>query len=478
MRQRERIILSFLLLAVGSTALFGWMSSNGIHQGFRQYVAAEQENRLSQWATVLGNYYAQQGSWNHVQDLLSVRGGGRGMGTGMGKGMGNGRGGPMNGSGFQGNLILADTEGRSIVPSSDENIINLPSPETILKNGRPIETNGITVGYLLAQPAESSLQTLESRFSDSITRSVLWSGSAAVALALSLGIYLSLRLTRPLEHLTRATEKMTEGSGAFKVVVTSDDEIGKLGASFNRMIEALEHNEKIRRTLVADVAHELRTPLSILRGNLESMLAGVVEPTEEILAQLHDEVIRMSDLIRDLQQISLAEAGKLQLHREKLSMEEWVYNWAAPFRPDIEAKNMDLDISVEPNLPFVHLDPQKFGQVMANLLSNALRYSREKGRIGIDVRIQKEDLTLAVSDNGIGIAKEDLPYIFERFYRGDAGRARAEGGTGLGLAIAKGLVELHGGTINAESELNVGTTFLIIVPISSFSNREKNYPVF
>jgi signal transduction histidine kinase len=252
----------------------------------------------------------------------------------------------------------------------------------------------------------------------------------------------------------------------YRVNVSTNDEIGELAESFNHMAESLERNEKLRKNLIADTAHELRTPLAILRGNLESLQEGVTSATPEVIMSLHDEVVRISRLVNELQDTSLAEAGELRLSCREISIEELVERVAMPFSGEARNKNVEFSVSVPAGLPKVKVDPDRIVQVLLNILGNALCYTPPGGRVSLSAGLEGKSILFSVKDNGEGIASDDLNNIFERFYRSDQSRSRSGGGAGLGLAIAKGLVEAHGGRIWAESKLNEGSVFCFTIPVT------------
>jgi len=248
------------------------------------------------------------------------------------------------------------------------------------------------------------------------------------------------------------------------VKLKSRDEIGQLGESFNHMIEGLRRSEEVRQTMTADIAHELRTPVTIIQGTLEALLDGVYEPTSETIAPIYEETLNLGRLIDDLRDLALAEAGELRLEREPVDL-------GAVIRQVTETAMLSSEgapaivIEIDPTIPEVSLDSKRIRQVFVNLLSNALRYTPSDGEVRVELSRRSNGLELSVSDTGIGIAEADLPRLFERFYRGDPARNRT-GGSGLGLAIAKQWVEAHGGRISAENCPDGGARFAVWLPMA------------
>jgi signal transduction histidine kinase len=298
----------------------------------------------------------------------------------------------------------------------------------------------------------------------------LWLGGlGAAVVALAVGLYSARRITSPLRRMTGAATRIAEGDLSQRVEVHSQDELGELARAFNSMAESLARNEEARRHLVTDIAHELRTPLSVVQGNLEGMLDGVVPADRDHLASLHQETMLLSRLVADLQDLSLAEAGQLKLHLAPVDPAALARKVWEKMRPQAESKGISLEAHLPEGLPLVRVDEDRISQVIGNLLSNALRHTPAGGRIQVEVQELEDErgawVRFTISDTGPGIASEDLPHVFNRFYRADRSRSRATGGTGIGLAIVKQLVEAHGGRVWAESQPGQGATFSFTVPI-------------
>jgi signal transduction histidine kinase len=307
----------------------------------------------------------------------------------------------------------------------------------------------------LLLPAEpAAYASLERQFLSKVNRSLLWAGLGAVALALVLGAALARQLTAPLRSLTDAARRLAGlGAGVAltgapeQVELRSQDEIGELGQAFNQMSASLAWQEMLRRNLMADIAHELRTPLSVMRGDLEALLDGVYQPTPEALASLHEETLLLSRLVDDLRALALAEAGQLRLERQPTDMGELLTGVVGAFGLQAESQGQTLRLDLPSETLSTEVDPQRVRQVVANLVSNALR--------------QGAEVEISVADEGPGIAADHLPHIFDRFWRGAQGRG---GGSGLGLAIAQELVRAHGGRIWVESAPGQGTVFRFTLP--------------
>jgi signal transduction histidine kinase len=275
---------------------------------------------------------------------------------------------------------------------------------------------------------------------------------AAVLAALAINVLVSIRVVRPVRALAAAASRIAGGAYTARVPVSGDDEIAVLASAFNGMAASLEAGERRRGELLADVAHELRTPLATIQGYVEGIADGVVQPSAETWAVLGAEVQRLRRLADDLQAVSRAEERQLDLHLERTAPAELVEAAVRAAAPAYRARGVSLETAVAPRLPQVDVDRDRLGQVLASLLENALRHTPGGGHVGVGARRSEDGVELSVVDDGEGIPAEQLDRIFERFFRGDPARTRGPGGSGIGLTIARAIVEAHGGRIRAESE--------------------------
>jgi signal transduction histidine kinase len=260
---------------------------------------------------------------------------------------------------------------------------------------------------------------------------------------------------------------MQSGDFSQRVEVNSKDEVGELARTFNAMADDLNRIEELRKKMVADVAHELRTPLTNIRGYLEAMRDGVVSPDKATIESIYEEALLLARLVDDLQELALADAGELRLERQPSAPEEIVQKAVAAVRPQVATKELHMKVDLPSQaLPSVQVDAERIGQVVRNLLNNAIAYTPTGGSIEVAARQMNNWVEISVVDSGTGISPQDLPYIFERFYRADKSRARSTGGAGLGLTIAKRLVEAQGGKIEVQSEVDKGSRFSITLPIT------------
>lgn len=292
----------------------------------------------------------------------------------------------------------------------------------------------------------------------SVERGTLGAVLLAGVLALAATTLLARRMLRPIEELTGIAREMAGGNLSRRAGVTSRDEIGELGRTFNAMADGLERIEELRRRMVHDVAHELRTPLTNIRGHLEAVQDGLLEPTPAVIDSIHEEALALQHLVDDLQELALAEAGQLRLEPRELQLLDVVERVVRPLGVASQAASIEVEV---PAALRVVADPDRLAQILRNLLSNALAHTPPSGVVTIAAAPADGEegmVEVRVADTGPGIAAADLPHVFERFYRGDRSRSRATGGAGLGLAITRRLVEAHGGRIAAESPPGAGAT--------------------
>ncbi len=308
----------------------------------------------------------------------------------------------------------------------------------------------------------------ETQFLSSVTSSLWIAGIVAVVAAAIIAVIFSRQITAPVIRLSKAASGVKRGDLSQRVKETSGDEVGSLSRDFNSMVDSLEVNRDSRRKLMADVAHEMGTPLAVLQSNLEGMQDGLVEPSPNNIASLHQETLLLRRLVRDLRVLSEADSGRLNLSSSDEDVSALVQAAVTAMEP--EAKRLGIGLSfLPPAAPAkANVDSDRISQVATNLLSNSLRYTPEGGQIRVSVSTVRESghgrVKVSVQDTGQGISKEDLPHIFDRFYRGRNHTKRADG-SGIGLAVVKELVEAHEGRVWVESQEGEGSTFHFTVPV-------------
>ncbi len=306
--------------------------------------------------------------------------------------------------------------------------------------------------------------SLQQALQDTLNTSLLWGGLIAAGAAALISLFISRRITVPIHEMAAVTNKMASGDYSERVKAGPGDEIGSLAKSLNSMAASLEESERQRRELMANIAHELRTPLTSISGYMEGFSDGVIAPSPENYQIVRAEAARLSRLVDDLQRLSRAETGQEKLNLMDVGAESFLSRVSKKMEPQYIDKNVVLMVNVDPGTPPVRIDEDKMNQVFVNLLGNALRYTDPGGRVTMAARGGNGRVQIKITDSGSGIAAEDLPHIFERFYRADKSRSREKGGSGIGLTIAKRYVELQGGTIEARSRPGEGASFSLFLP--------------
>ncbi len=302
-------------------------------------------------------------------------------------------------------------------------------------------------------------------FIAAIYRDLMWGALTAMALTLLLTYLLTRWVLRPLFQLTAVTRKVADGNYTERVDVVSRYEVGQLVDAFNHMADNLEKIEHLRKNMVADISHELRTPLTNLRGYLEGLSDSVIPPSPETFRMLEQEVLRLVNLVEDLQQLARADAAKAFLDRQELSLHELLHQIIDLYRPNFQDKGIDVRWRLEPESELVTADRDKILQAIRNLADNAWKYTPVGGTVTISTSLSSDGVKTVFANSGAAIAEKDLPNLFERFFRADRSRSRHGGGAGIGLAIVKELLEAHGGTVGAESDES-GTRVWFTLPKS------------
>lgn len=301
-------------------------------------------------------------------------------------------------------------------------------------------------------------------FLTSIHYYLVWASLAALGLAFILSYHLTRRVLRPLLQMTAITKEVAAGNFSLRAEVTTRDEVGQLGLAFNRMADSLEQVERLRKTMVADVAHELRTPLTNLRGYLEALNDSVIPPTSDTFNMLQKENLRLVHLVDTLQQLARADAARAYLKREEIVISDLITQMVELHLPNFREKQIAVETRFSSKKLLVTADRDKLLQALQNLMENCWKYTPNKGQVLISVDHDSEVVKIDFHNSGPGISEDDLPYIFERFFRADRSRSRDAGGAGIGLAITRELVEAHGGHVGADS-VPGDTHIWLVLPI-------------
>ncbi len=445
-----RLVLGFALvlaLALGSVSAYvGYAADREVEQFERD----QEEVRAARMRLLVAQHYLARRGWVDIQRVIEQAGALYGR-----------------------RIVVSDREG-NVVADSQIGIRPPHRKPSKLTRTFPIrfpEQGGAReVGTLAIAPRDTPIDVPETQTSaivSALDRSLLWTGIVAGVAGIMLVSVMSRQVLAPVRVLGATARRLGQGDLSQRVSSAGRDEIGELGRTFNAMAGGLEAAEGQRKNLMADVAHELRTPLSNIQGYLEAVKDGLLQADDTTVDTIHGEVRHLGHLVEDLRLLALAEAGALRLQREPCSLKDVLTRTVEPFLPRAEAQGVSISLGVTPQLPSVELDPERIGQVIANLLENALMHTPRDGRVHVTAETAGPNgVRVSVSDSGEGIPSEELPLLFERFYRVDPSRTRATGGAGLGLTIAKRLVEAHGGTIRAESTPGQGSRFTFELPLS------------
>lgn len=442
-----KLTLAFLLVGAIGAILVAVLVGQSTRSEFTRFLSEHDQAVL---VDALGNYYATQGGWAGVDAMLA-------------------RTPPLDF--YSRSMALADAK-RTVVVGNRRYAVGAQVPEPALSGATPVRVDGQTVGYVLFDtppdhPRDASAPPPpDVRFLQRVTWAAAVSAGIAALIALILGSLLARTLTHPIRELTAATQALARGRLDQQVSVRARDEIGELARSFNQMSADLARASQLRKQMTADLAHDLRTPLSILRGYTEGLQDGRLQGDPKLYTLMHEEVEHLQRLVEDLRVLSLADAGELPLNRRMVDPAALLERTGLAYIVQAEAHGLALRVEAPSGLPSIAVDTDRMAQVLNNLVSNALRHTAQ-GEIVLRAWADDRAVYLQVRDTGSGIAAEDLPFIFDRFYRADKARQRTDSASsGLGLAITKAIVEAHGGTIAVDSTPGVGTTFTITLPLA------------
>ncbi len=441
-----KLVLAFITVSMVSTLLVVLFTRWRSNEEFRSFLI--DQNRPS-IVVAFSNYYQQHGSWNGISNAKLTP-----------------QQQPEPQPQFdQGPFTVVDNTTNQVVLAGQGYQTGMVVSPSNISSGIPIQANNKVVGILLINRPVYRIGSPGSTFLDRFNLQILLSGLTAIGLALLLAIILSRTLTRPIRELTSATRIVAEGNLAQQVPVRSRDELGQLATSFNTMSADLVRSLDLRRQMTADIAHELRTPVSIILGHAEAVHDGVLPASAETFEIIREESERLEHLVEDLRTLSMADAGELKLVTRPCSPQQLLHDVQKIYNHQAKQKKITLSISAAPDLPEIEVDPQRMKEVFSNILDNALRYTPENGHIALSASVVEDSMEMRIKDSGPGVASDELDKIFERFYRTEASRTRDQGGSGLGFAIAKSIVERHNGRISAESQPGQGLTVIIKIPI-------------
>ncbi len=473
-----RLILGFAAVLALSMTAAAVCTGFAAHREVSRIQVEQDRVRASRIHAALAEYYDTNGGWKGAQKFV-------------------------NRTGFQSEreIVVLDADGNVVADNRplrrrhDDrghwSLFNadiprgpLPPPEYFVpveSDGEAVASVAIAVGrrghpeYIFPDSHLYELHDLEpplTRFTESVTKTLVIAGLVAGVVGVLLVLLFSRRMLGSIGNLTTAARRLGGGDLTSRATVRGNDEVAELGHAFNNMADALEDSERQRRTMVSDVAHELRTPLANIQGHVEAMQDGLMQPNAENLNTVHQQTLHLNRLISDLRLLAETEASELRLSPEPTSVSEIVNDTAGSFRPRADAASVQLSVAVEDGLPDLHLDRFRIQQALGNLMDNAIRHTPSGGGVTVSARRYEDGVRIEVADTGPGIPPDDLPHVFDRLYRVDLSRDRATGGSGLGLTIARRLVEAHGGTIWAESVPGEGSRFGFELPAADPPTRD------
>jgi signal transduction histidine kinase len=447
-----KLVLAFLLTSVTGVALASVFIRQSVTSEFDEYVLAQQR---ATFVDEIGAYYARAGSWVGVDQWLRDQFLRRATDA------------PADSrrNAVRLRFVLADTAGTVVIPFGRYTTGTTLTPADMAR-GAPVLAAGRVVGTVITPDRSDFRNAAEDRYLARTDAALGIAAAVMVAVAAVLGVLLARLITRPVRELTAAAQHIAAGDLTQQVPVRSRDELGVLTAQFNRMSADLARATELRRQMTADVAHDLRTPLTVIAGYLEALRDQVLRPTPERFATMYDETRLLLHLVDDLHTLSLADAGELPLERYPADPAQLLAGVAGLYRQAAEAQGVTLQVQAAPTPP-VCVDAGQITRALNNLVSNALRHTPPGGLVCLAASIAVDTVLLTVTDTGEGIAPEHIPAIFERFYRADPSRQQNTGGSGLGLAIVRSIVEAHHGSVSVVSTLGEGTTFTIALPATN-----------
>ncbi len=434
---RWKMLVGFILIVALAIGTVAFVANRTTRREFDRYITQDKALKYQRLALILSSYYEQTGSWKGVQKLID-----RIKKT------------------YQSQIVLANDEGTIVGDISGEMTGQVPQEALSLKIATLGERDNPS-GFLYLKDRKRS--ELEKIFLSSVNHSITLAAIISVLGAIFLTAVYSRRTLNPIQEITSAAKKIKRGNLDQEVKVTSRDEVGELASAFNAMAEELKKQERLRKNMVSDVAHELRSPLTKSHGYLEAIKEGSMEPNDKVIDSLYRNSKLLKKLVDDLHDLAMAEAGKLNLEKQPVLLDDIISRAVESINVSLEEEDLQLEVDSTEEV-LLNVDPDRIHQVLQNLLDNAITHSEAGGVIKIRSRLKDGSVEIAVSDNGEGIPQKDLPHIFNRFYRVDSSRSRVTGGTGLGLTISKELVEAHGGEIKASSKEGEGSTFRFTIP--------------
>ena len=465
MTLRRRLYSIFIIVVVACSAasfLLVWLATGTI---FRSFVYSGDAAKAEWYAAALKDYHSGGGTWEQVPRYLQELSRSSLYGSSM---LPDTHGGSDSAYPATDRIILTDATGIVIADTSGL-LLGSAHPPRHLEHGVRVAVDNSFLGTILVgSMVDSSLQGTDRRYLVMVTASLLGSTLFAASLAFALGLISARRITRPVEALETAVKRIASGDLSALVPVEGDDEIVGLSSSFNLMARELASLEAAKRRMIADAAHELRTPVTLIRGMMEGLIDGIYPLSLETLRSVHEEALRLSRLIDTLRDLELIESGRLVLDKVPVDVSHAVSKAATLFATAAKDRRIHILVDLEePRPPALSADPFRLDQVLYNLLSNAVRHARQAGKVRASVHTDPVSVgvQITIEDDGPGIPPAERDKVFERFYRLDSSRCLDSGGRGLGLSIAREIVRTHGGSISVSESSLGGAAFVVWLPV-------------
>ena len=458
-RLKVKLALAFLLVTLIMVGFVSVLANNFLANQFQSYAINKQNQKISSLVALFGSRYADWGNRWDVSGIENI--GVNNLGEGL----------LLRFKGQDGAILWdAQVHNNGMCTTILANFAKTMQTQNsnfqggYVEETYPIAMDNLQVGSVdIGYYGPYFYTDADVQFLNTLNHLLILAAVLSMGVSVILGIIMARQLTQPITRVIETTRSIASGKYADRVMEPSSTrEITELTTAVNSLAETLGNQEDQRKQLTSNVAHELRTPIAILQSHLEAMIDGTWQADLARLENCHDEVVRVSKLVGDLEKLTLLEQDNLVLNLDHIDIAAMLQRIVTNFQRDFQAKQVELTLTA--NTGYLMADADKLSQVFINLIANALKYTNAGGRVGVSTITSGADLEITVSDTGIGIAAEDLPFIFERFYRTDKSRSRQTGGSGIGLTIAKSIVDAHNGKISVHSELGQGSQFIVTIP--------------
>ncbi|AFK86642.1 integral membrane sensor signal transduction histidine kinase [Thermoanaerobacterium saccharolyticum JW/SL-YS485] len=441
---RTKTAASFISIALLSIVVFSITINILIINNFGIYIKQSANAEFDNIATLIAETYKETGNWDDTSSRIAHS---------------------LMMSGY--GIVVRDLKGNEVMKiASMFSMMGLANNSKTSTKTLPVVVDGKKVAYVdITYTGTMPMNKLDYKFLYDVNKYIALITILTIALVFIISLYVSKYLTKPILNIAKVASKLENGDYDVRVEdIPKEEELLTLTAAINHLGASLKSQGMLRVQMTQNIAHELRTPLSTLKSHLEAIIDGVWEPSKERIESLYEEVVRLSNLINDIELLNKIEIDNLKINKARFNLSELIKILLINYESIFVNKNQHLEKNIEDDI-FVNADKDRLSEVLINLLTNANKYTGEGGNIKVRLYSEGQYAVITVSDNGIGISKEDLPFIYERFYRSEKSRSRDYGGSGLGLSIAKAIIKAHNGTINVESILNEGTKFTVKLPL-------------